>query len=95
MKTKEIYKKKLQAQLDEWSAQVDKIKARASDLNADAQLKIKDNVAMLKAKINEGKNKLSKLDDASEENWESVKRNVESTWDSLKKSIDDFVTKFK
>ena len=95
MKDKELYKKKMQAQLDEWSAEVDKFKARASKLSAETQLKMNHQMQILKSNIQEGKKKLSHLDEASDDTWESIKHGVETTWDSLKVAVNDFVTKFK
>ncbi|MFA7083700.1 MAG: hypothetical protein WC141_04095 [Arcobacteraceae bacterium] len=40
MQDKELYEQKKQAQLDEWKADIDKLKAKASMMNADAQIKI-------------------------------------------------------
>lgn len=38
MSEKEIYQQKTQAQLDEWKAEVDKLKAKAFGSSADAQM---------------------------------------------------------
>jgi hypothetical protein len=38
MNEKELYQQKKQAQLDEWKAEVDKLKAKASGASADAQM---------------------------------------------------------
>ncbi len=84
MSDKELYLQKMRAQLDEWKADVDILKAKASRTSADAQLKMNKQIEMLESKIEEGKTKLSELSSASEDAWESLKEGVESAWDSLK-----------
>ncbi|MGB5177168.1 MAG: hypothetical protein WBP44_00420 [Gammaproteobacteria bacterium] len=51
MNEKELYQQKKQARLDEWDAEVDKHKARASGVNADAQLELNKQIEALEGKI--------------------------------------------
>ena len=89
MNKKELYRQKKQAQLDEWKAEVDKLKARASGASADAQLKLNKQVESLEGKIDEGKTKLAEIADASEDAWESIKEGVESAWDSIRSAFSE------
>ncbi len=95
MSRKELYKQKMQAQLDVWEAEVDKFKAKASGASADAQLELNKEINALKGKIKKGKTMLADIADASEDAWESVKKDVDSTWDSLKSAVSDAKRKFK
>ncbi len=95
MTDRELYLQKMQAQLDEWKAEVDKLKAKASGASADAQLEMKQQIQALDGKIEEGKAKLSELGEASEDAWDSIKEGMESAWDSLKSAVSDAATKFK
>ena len=61
MSDKELYQQKMQAKLDEWKAEVDKLKAKASGASADAQLEMNKQIKALESKIEEGKAKLSEL----------------------------------
>ena len=61
MGDKELYEQKKQAQLDEWKADLDKLKAKASGASADAQLEMNKQIKALESKIEEGKAKLSEL----------------------------------
>jgi LAS superfamily LD-carboxypeptidase LdcB len=80
---KELYQQKEQAQLDEWQAEVDKLKAKASGASADAQLELNKQIKALKGKIENGKGKLAGIAEASDDAWESMKHGVESAWDSI------------
>lgn len=95
MSDKELYQQKKQAQLDEWRAEVDKLKAKASGASADAQLEMNKQIKTLESKIEEGKTKLSQLAEAGEDAWEAIKDGVESAWDSLKSAVSDAAAKFK
>ena len=95
MKDKELYQRKMQAQLDEWKADVDKLKAKASRASADTQLKMNEQIKVLDSKIAEAKAKLSELSRAGEDAWESIREGMESAWDSLKSAVSDAAKKFK
>lgn len=95
MNEKELYQQKKQAQLDEWQAEIEKLKAKASELSADARLEINAQIEALQGKIEDGKSKLAELADASEGAWESIKDCVESTWNSMTSAFNEVVAKFK
>jgi chromosome segregation ATPase len=95
MKEKELYQQKKQAQLDEWKADVNKFKAKASRASAEAQLELNRQIEALEGKIEKGKTKLAEIADASEDAWESIKEGVESAWDSMKSSFSSAAAKFK
>lgn len=65
--------------MDEWKAEVDKLKAKASGTNADAQLEINKIIKTLESKIEKSKAKLLELVEAGEDAGESIKERVEST----------------
>ncbi|KHE91831.1 MAG: hypothetical protein K8F52_03055 [Candidatus Scalindua rubra] len=50
MDDKELYQQKKQAQLDEWKAEIDKLKAKASGASADVQLEMNKQSRRLKAR---------------------------------------------
>lgn len=93
--TKELYKEKLQAQLDGWKADIAKLKAKADEEAADAQITMRKQFEALEHGIDEAQVKLAELAEASEEAWDSIKAGVESAWGSLKSAVSDAVSKFK
>lgn len=95
MSDKKLYQQKMRAHLDEWKAEVDKLKAKASGSSADTQLKINKQIRVLEGKIEEGKTKLSQLADKGEDAWDSIKGGVESAWDTLKASVKEATGKLK
>ncbi len=95
MREKELYQQKMQAQLNEWKAEIAKLKAKASGASADAQLDMHKKVKQLEREADELKNKLSELARSGEEAWASLRKGVESAWDHLKNEVQDAASKFK
>ena len=87
MNERELYRQKMEAQLDEWKADLDKLKARASGADADARLKLKGKVREIEAELEKGKSKLRKLSQAGEDSWDSVKEDLSSSWDSMRSAF--------
>ena len=95
MNDKELYQQKKQAQLDEWEAEVTKLKAKASEASADAQIELNQQIETLEGKIEEGKSKLSELSNTSDDAWETVKEGMESAWVSVTSAFSEAAAKFK
>ena len=95
MNEKELYRQKYQAQLDEWKADVDKLRARAAGARADAQIEMNKHVRELETKMHEAGAKLSELAAAGEETWDSARKKVETTWEALKAGVGAAAAKFK
>lgn len=83
MDDKELQRQKRQAQVDEWRAEIAKLKAQASKLSTDAQLKVNHQIAAWEAKVEEGKSRLGEFGEASDDAWEAIKHGFESMWDSI------------
>ncbi|MBN2188950.1 MAG: hypothetical protein JW699_05815 [Chitinispirillaceae bacterium] len=95
MNDKKLYQQKKQAQLDEWMAEVNKLKAKATMASADAQLGMNKQIKVLESKTEEIKTKLLKLAAAGDDAWESIKEGIESAWNSLQSAFSDAASKFK
>lgn len=95
MDEKRLYKQKKQAQLDEWKAEIEKFRAKASGASADAQLQLIKHINTLETKIEHGKSKLAEITDASDAAWGSIKDGVESAWASIHDAFVDAANKFK
>ena len=95
MNDKELFQQKKQAQLDEWKADLDKLKAKASMASADIQIRINEQIKTLEDKFNDGDSMLSKLKESDEETYESMKTGVESAWDKIASIFNDVKEKFK
>jgi hypothetical protein len=94
MDDKKLYRQKKQAQLDEWNAQMEVLKAKSSGSSADLQIEMNKQIHQLDSKLDEGKRKLVELDEVDRDAWDSVKDGVENAWDSMKTAMSDVRNKF-
>jgi multidrug resistance efflux pump len=95
MSMKQVYEKKLQAQLDEWSAEISKLKAKADGAAADKQLEYYKKIEELQAMQVTATNKLTELKNASDDAWEDLKVGIDSAWDSLGHAFKSATSRFK
>jgi uncharacterized protein YfiM (DUF2279 family) len=94
MENKKLYHQKKQAQLDEWKAKVDVLKAKASQMSSDVQLQMNEHIEILERKTEQATEKLSVLKNAGEDAWGSIKEGIDSAWGSIKSSVKDLTKKF-
>ncbi|AFL68350.1 hypothetical protein [Sulfurospirillum barnesii] len=87
MSDKTVYEQHIKAHFDECSAKVDAFKEEASKANETAQIEMHKHIQYLEEKMSEGKAKLDQLVCASEEKFESMKKEVESIWQSTKSTL--------
>ena len=95
MNEKELHRQKYQAQLDEWKAEVARLRARAAGAKADAQIEMNKHVKELERGMHEAGAKLAEFAAAGEEAWGAARKNVETTWDALKAGVTAAAAKFK
>ena len=95
MTDKEAYLQKMQAKLDEWDANIDALKAKASKANADAQIELNTQIDDLKSERNEMKQKYEELKDAGEDAWKDIRDGAEAAWDRVTLSFKNAKDHFK
>ena len=95
MSDKKLYEEKMKDELDEFRADIKKLKSRALMVGAETQFEISRRIKMLEGKIEEGKTKLSKLVAASESAWDSIRESMDSDWSMLKEAVGDAYVKIK
>lgn len=92
---KEQYEQKLQAQLDEWSAEIDKLKAKADGAKADGKLEYYEKIEELRSMQEVASKKLIELKNASDDAWEDLKAGIDSAWDSLGNALKSASSRFE
>jgi uncharacterized coiled-coil DUF342 family protein len=95
MSKKEAYEQKLQAQLNEWNAEIDKLKAKADGAEADLKLEYYKQAEELQSKQAAAAHKLAELKHASDDAWEDLKSGIDSAWDSLGNALKSATSRFK
>lgn len=94
MENKKAYRQKFEAKMDEWQAEVDKLKAKAKQKKLDAETDYKDEIETFRKKREELKIKLNKLEETGEGAWEELKQGIEKSSRELKNSLDRAIKKF-
>jgi hypothetical protein len=91
---KENYQQKIESQLDEWRADIDRLREKAKGAKAETKLKYQESIDKLELKMTEGKSKLKDLKESGGEAWESVKKGADSIWDTMKATFKEAREKF-
>jgi len=95
MSMKAAYEKKLQAQLDQRKAEIDKLKAKADAAEADVQLEYYKKIEELRSMQESAHQKLADLKEAGDDGWEDLKIGMDRAWHSLSDAVKSAVSRFK
>lgn len=95
MDKRKAYEEKLGAQLEEWSAQLALLKARAGKAAAGAKIEYCTITETLQGKYDEAGGKLQELKTASDEKWEEIKTGAENAWNEVKAAFHAAASKLK
>ncbi len=95
MNRKDAYARKIQAQLDEWDAEIRKLKARAERGEADARLEIGKQIETLRRKRNRVGDRLAEFEAAGDDAWEDLKGGLEAATASLRSALESAGARFK
>jgi uncharacterized coiled-coil DUF342 family protein len=80
---KEAYQKKLQAQLDQWKAEIDKLQAKSREASADMQIKYQEQIKELRERRDEMETQYDKIQAASIDAWKDFKAGADQAWDNM------------
>ncbi|RJP65891.1 MAG: coiled coil domain-containing protein [Candidatus Abyssobacteria bacterium SURF_17] len=92
---RKAYREKMEAQLKEWSAKIDLLKAKADKAGAEAKIEYHQRINELRQKKEIMRGRLEELKEASGEAWDSLKSGVQKARDDLKKGVESAIAKFK
>ena len=92
--TRNDYVELLKTQLGEWSADIEKLKARAGRISSDAKAEYESQLAGLRQQRDALAAKVSELQGASDEAWDDIKRGVQEAWDRARVSFQLALSRF-
>jgi len=95
MDMREAYQRKIEAQLEEWKAEIKRMKAKADKADADVQVEYYKQIEDLQSKQKVAQKKLKGLKEAGEGAWEDLKSGVELAWESLGEAVKSANSRFK
>jgi len=92
---KKAYQEKIEAQLKEWGAKIDELKAKAETSKAELKTKYEKQIEDLRTKQDVVHQKLRELRESGEDVWEGLKTGVEKSLDEFKGSLDRTLSTLK
>ena len=93
--TRDAFVKKMKAKLDEWNAEIAQLEAIARQHEADAQLKLEEQIETLKKRRRSAEEDLDKMRQAAESAWKDLKTGIEHAASSLGEAIRSVQSRFK
>jgi uncharacterized coiled-coil DUF342 family protein len=95
MENRKEYQGKMEAQLSEWGAEIDKLKARADKATADTRQGYYDEIETLRAKRASMQAKLQELKASSDDAWGDLKEGLDRSWNQVRDSFNKAAARFK
>jgi len=95
MKTKDEYIESLALELKEWSAQIDRLTAKAEAAAEEAKLNYAEELTALRLKHQAATAKMQELQEESGDAWEVTKESADKIWDEFRIGLDKVVALFK
>ena len=92
---RKAYEEKLNAQLEEWSAQIAVLKARADKAKAEAKIEYYKTIETLQGKQDKARMKLQEIRTTGDDGWEDLKTGAENVWTEVNSAFQRAATKFK
>jgi hypothetical protein len=92
---RKAYEEKIDAQLEEFNAQIALLKARAAKAKAEAKIEYYKTIEALQQKQEEAGAKLHELKNTGDDAWEDLKTGSEKAWVEIKIAFNDAVARFK
>lgn len=89
MSDKQAYERKLEAKLEEWQADIDKLRAKAKQAGADAQIAYQKQIDDLRKGRDEMEGKLTEIRNAQSAAWSDIKSGADKAWDDMSKAMKD------
>ena len=95
MTDRQNYESRLRAQLHEWNAQINVLKAKAEKAEASLKVEYLKQIEKLEHERQGLQAKLSELENAGEQAWGDLKSGVDLAWDSLSEAVKSAASRFK
>lgn len=87
MSIRDVYEKKMQAQLDELKSRLEVFKEKAGQEETNLQLEYYTLIEEINLELKSAHEKLQLLKQAGDDTWEEFKTEVETTWEMLDELI--------
>ncbi len=84
----DAYAQKLESKVEQWSAELDRLRARTKEMSADARLEYERRIGDLEHKQQDARSRIDAVRAAAGEAGEELKRGAERAVDDLGRSLE-------
>ena len=95
MGKREAYVQKLHAKIDEWNADIDKLKAKANQVEADSRIEYQQQIDVLMKKRREIEQKVSQISRSGEAAWDDLKSGIDLAWEAMNEAVRSATSRFR
>ena len=95
MPDKDAYVQKLHAQIDEWDAEIEKLKTKVDNAKAESRLEYQKEIENLQLRRQEVGERLTKVRHALEGAWEDISAGAQNAWDAMDDALRSARSKIK
>jgi len=95
MKERETYQQKMRQQFDEWNIELGKLRVRAISASVEVRDEMHEHIESLENRLKDGRDRLHRLNETTDEAWGSVRDGVETAWASLKTGFHEAAERFR
>lgn len=95
MNSRDEYVLKLQAKLEEWNTEIDKLNARVGEATTDVLLDYYEQIESLKVMQSNAKLKIEELKQSRESAWEDLTSAMEKSWQTMEDALHSAFSRFK
>lgn len=95
MEKRDLYLEKINAQIKQYSAKIDGMHGKATEMHVDMKLGYLKQVEKLELKRDGLKKKYEQLSKSSESSWKDIKEGTENAWGELKEAFSKVTDNFK
>lgn len=95
MSSRDEYVRKMQAKLEEWNADIDRLTAKADEVSAELRSEYAEQIAALQAKQAAAREKIEEMQKSGESAWQDLKAGADLAWTAIGEAIDSAKSRFK
>lgn len=90
-----MYIQKLHAKIDEWNSDIDRLSAKADQVEADARSDYRKQVDILKQKRRDIEEKLKDLNRSGDAAWKDLKSGIDMAWEAMNHAVQSATSRFR
>lgn len=94
MSDRDAYIRKAKARIEQWNAEIDKLRAKAREASADGEIAYRDTVQDLCGKRDAFEKRMEEVRHSSDSAWEDLKAGMDTAWNNLSEAMENARSRF-